>query len=104
MAAGTITADTFDDLTSTGVVLVDNWAPWCGPCRAMGPVVDEIADEMSGMASVYKCDVDENPAVAERMRIMSIPTLLVFKDGQLVKRLVGSTSKAELVGELRRLL
>lgn len=77
-------------------VLVDAWAPWCGPCRMIAPVVDELAAELAGRARVAKLNVDENPAVANRLNVRSIPTLLVFKGGREVDRIVGVRPKAEI--------
>lgn len=80
-------------------VLVDFWASWCGPCQMVGPVVEEVAGEVTG-AKVCKVDVDAQPELARQFRVMSIPTLMVFKDGQTVKREVGAKSKAELLDML----
>jgi thioredoxin 1 len=81
-------------------VLVDFWAEWCGPCRMVSPIVDEIADEHEDTLKVVKLNVDENPATAREYGIMSIPTLLVFKDGQPDKRIVGAKGKAALLHDL----
>ena len=79
--------------------VLDFWAPWCGPCRMMEPVLKEVAAEYDSI-TVGKLNVDENPGTATRFDILSIPTLLVFKDGQVVKKIVGARSKKQLVDEL----
>ena len=79
--------------------IVDFWAPWCGPCRMMEPVLHEVASEYESI-TVGKLNVDENPGIATRFDILSIPTLLVFKDGQVVKKIVGAKSKKQLIDDL----
>jgi thioredoxin 2 len=83
-------------------VLLDLWAPWCGPCRMVAPVVEELAREMAGRVKVAKLNVDENPTTATRFRVQSIPTLLVLKGGQELERIVGLQPKAEIARRLQR--
>lgn len=82
-------------------VLVDFWAPWCPPCRIIGPTVDEIASRMAGTLKVCKVNVDENPVTAQTYAIRAVPTLLLFKKGQAVKRLVGALPKDEIEREIK---
>jgi thioredoxin 1 len=93
-------ADIDDAIQKYETIVVDCWAPWCGPCRMVGPVIDELAKEMQGKVVFGKLNVDENPETSMKHRIMSIPTLLVFKKGNLVERLVGAYPKEELKKKL----
>ena len=88
-------------IQSKELILVDFWAPWCGPCRAMAPAVDAAAEKLGSSAKVYKINVDENPDVSPRFNIKGIPTLIVFKDGQEAKRLVGLSSKEQIEALVR---
>jgi len=102
----TLTDQTFDNevLQSSQPVLVDFWATWCGPCRAIAPIIEELAGEYEGRAKIAKLDVDEHQAVASRFNVRSIPTLLFFQNGKVVEQIVGSTPKSVLESRLNALL
>jgi thioredoxin 1 len=98
----TFTDSNFDQETKDGVVLVDFWAEWCGPCRMMAPTVDALATEYHGRATVAKLNVDENPSVPGRFMIRGIPTLLLFKDGKLAETLVGLRPKSDIAQAIEK--
>ncbi|OGG10037.1 thioredoxin [Candidatus Gottesmanbacteria bacterium RBG_16_43_7] len=101
-----ITDTNFNDevIKSDKPVLVDFWAIWCGPCRVQGPIVEDVAKTMTGKAKVGKFNVDENPVMAQKFNIMSIPTLMIFKNGSVVKQFIGVQNKETLMGELNKLI
>ena len=101
-AISTLSDSTFDEEIGSAElpVLVDFWAEWCGPCKMIAPILEEIADENGEKIRIAKLNVDENPDVARRFEVMSIPTMIVFKDGEPAKRVVGAKGKGQLLQDL----
>jgi thioredoxin len=101
-----LTATTFDETLATteGLLLVDFWAPWCGPCRAVAPVLDSLVSESAGTLKLAKVNVDDEPVLAARYEIRSIPTILVVKDGRVVDRVVGALPRAALEARVQKAL
>jgi thioredoxin 1 len=102
MSAITLNSNNFEEvvMNSGKPVLIDFWATWCGPCRMQSPVIEELSDELEGSAVITKLNVDENPELAAQFSVMSIPTLVIIKDGKVVERKIGVTPKATLLSIL----
>ena len=99
-----LTSENFDSTVSDGVVLIDFWAPWCGPCRMIAPVIDELAEEYEGKAKICKVNTDEQQELAMRFGIRSIPTIIFMKNGEIVDQMIGAASKAAFADKLDALL
>ena len=97
-----LTDANFDTETGKGIILIDFWAPWCGPCQTQGPIIKRVAVAMSGKAKVGKCNVDEAPKSTERFGIRSIPSLIILKDNQEVERFVGVQRETDLISALKK--
>lgn len=99
-----LNSSNYNEVVSSGVALVDFWAPWCGPCRMLAPVIDELAAEYAGKAKICKVDTEANNDLAASHGIRSIPTIMLYKDGKVVETLIGTKSKKELAGKIDALL
>ena len=97
MAIMHLTKDNFDSVTSCGLVLVDFWATWCGPCRMQAPILEELDKQLNGKVKICKLDVDDEPAIAQRFGVMSIPTLMVFRNGEMISKEVGVHTVEQLM-------
>lgn len=102
MAIAHVTDQNFSSETGSGVVLADFWAPWCGPCKMIAPVLEELDSEMGEKVKIVKLDVDDNQETAAKFGVMSIPTLIVFKDGEVVDKVVGFQPKEALANVLNK--
>ena len=100
MCEVTLNNENFKAETAAGVVVVDFWADWCSPCRMFGPIVKEVAKEVGGKAKVGKLNVDENQKIAEKFNIMSLPTILIFKDGKIMESLIGAQPAEILIEKI----
>ena len=99
-----LTSENFNATVAKGVTMVDFWAPWCGPCRMVAPIIDELSSEYDGKANICKVNTDENQDIAIRFGIRSIPTIMFFKDGQQVDMVIGAVSKDVFVEKINALL
>ncbi|CAM2805261.1 thioredoxin [Helicobacter felis] len=99
-----LTHENFDSVTSSGVVVVDFWAPWCGPCKMLSPIIDELAGEYAGRAKICKVNTDEQEDLAAKFGIRSIPTVFYMKDGEVKNQTVGALSKQDLKKNIDKLL
>ena len=99
-----LTNDNFESTTGSGVALVDFWAPWCGPCRMISPVIEELAEEFEGKANICKVNTDEEQDLAVKYGIRSIPTILFMKDGEVVDQMIGAASKQAFADKINSLM
>ena len=99
-----LNSENFDDRIKKGVVIVDIWAPWCGPCKALSPILDQVASELGDKVLVGKLDADQNGDLCQRLEVRNIPTLLFYKNGELKERTVGMKQKKEILNIVNNLL
>lgn len=99
-----LTNDNFEDTVNSGISLVDFWAPWCGPCRMLAPIIEELAADFDGTAKICKVNTDEEQDLATKYGIRSIPTMLIIKDGEVVDQVVGASSKQALTDKINHQL
>ncbi|PLY08249.1 MAG: thioredoxin [Arcobacter sp.] len=99
-----LTQDNFDATVKAGISMVDFWAPWCGPCRMLAPVIDELAEEFEGKANICKVNTDEEQDLAVKFGVRSIPTIVFVKDGEVVDQMVGAASKQAFADKINSLL
>jgi len=99
-----LTADNFEATIKDGVTMVDFWAPWCGPCRMIAPIIEELAEDFEGKATIAKVNTDEQQDISVKYGIRSIPAILFFKDGEVVEQMVGASSKSSYADKLESLL
>lgn len=99
-----LTQDNFDATVKEGISMVDFWAPWCGPCRMLAPVIDELAEEFEGKANICKVNTDEEQDLAVKFGVRSIPTILFMKDGEVVDQMVGAASKQAFADKINKLI
>lgn len=100
MAIMHLTKDNFDSIISSGLVLVDFWATWCGPCRMQAPILEELDNELNGKVKICKLDVDDHPDIAKRFGVFSIPTMIIFRDGNQIDKCVGVHTAQQLMEKL----
>ncbi len=102
--AQNVTNENFSSIINNPVAVIDFWATWCGPCRRVAPIMEELAEEYAGRVAIAKCDIEENDELAEQFQIMSVPTILFFKNGQLADKLVGAAPKDDIKKRIDALL